>query len=549
MRYSIALSFLLCFSTHSHGRSTQQKTPQLTLVIIIDQFAYNYLYKLQPFLKGGIKYLLQNGTVYENAHYQYAMPETAAGHATLQTGTLPKDHGIIANAWFADGKHINSDDDDSGKSFVFGPRNTTQPYGKSAHFLMVDGLSDQFMLQSQPNSPHHVIGLSLKSRAAIFAAGSLGTPFWFDTKMGMFTSSEAYMESLPTWVKNFNTTLHNQLQHGCTWHLAYPNKPKAYNFYDINNYKFGGNKESLIEKDISITRDTEEPYTPFEATPCANQMLINLAKQCIDHYCDKKNKTLLWLSLSSLDFIAHQDGPYAKDSIDMIYHIDKQLTPLIEHAMRAVGRQNVLFVLTADHGVMPLQGILQEHKLQHVYRYQAQDIIDELNNAMLESLGIKDIVLSYQAPTLYLDTEKLYDLEKAMQDKLISTLKKILLAKPGIKNVWTAQELNALCFDASQELESYYKHQLYAGRSGNLVIQPQPYTLLAKHSNGTTHETPYNYDTHVPLIFYQPMHSKKKKIIKKVYTTQVANTLAQMLHVPKPSASTAEVLPGLFRNQ
>lgn len=544
MRYHIAILLALCTSGQSHAQPHKQKTPHLTVVIIIDQFAYNYLYKLRSFLTGGIGFLLNNGTVYENAHYQYAMPETSAGHATLQTGTLPKDHGIIANAWYEHGKRVASDDDDTQKACVFGPNNTMQPYGKSGHALMVDGLSDQFMLQNQPDSPHHAISLSLKSRAAIFTAGSLGKPFWFDSKTGMFTSSRAYVKTIPAWIQNFNARVHNRLQEGCVWRLTYPHKAQAYNFYDTQNYPC---KNTLIGKKIDVAREAEEPYAAYEATPCANQLLIDLAKQCIDHYCTKKSKTLLWLSLSSLDLLAHEDGPYAKDSIDMIYHIDKQLMPLIQHAMRAVGKNNVLFVLTADHGVMPMQPILQEHKLAHVFRYQISNVITSLNSTIEKTFGIKNLITGYQPPALYLDPTQRKDFDSKQTAEITHAIKEELLAKPGIKNVWTHKELSALCFSPTQEIDSYYKNQLYPGRSGDIIIQLTPYTLISNYACGTSHETPYNYDTHVPLMFYYAKRSKKQKIVKKVYTTQVANSIAQLLNIPKPSASTAEVLPGLFR--
>jgi hypothetical protein len=70
--------------------------------------------------------------------------------------------------------------------------------------------------------------------------------------------------------------------------------------------------------------------------------------------------------------------------------------------------------------------------------------------------------------------------------------------------------------------------------------------LLSKYKAGTTHESPYNYDTHVPLVIYQPGKYEHISIIKKVYATQLANTLAQILNIQKPPASTAQLLPGIF---
>lgn len=549
MRGRFIAAFFLCLSGYISPIAKTAQTPRLTLVIIIDQFAYNYLYKLRPHLKGGIGFLLRNGTVYENAHFPHAMPETGPGHATLHTGTVPKDHGIIANSWFENGKEIKCDEDAADRAGVFGPHNDLQPYGASGHLMMVDGLSDQFMLQNQEESPHVALSLSLKSRSATLTAGSLGKAIWFDTKNGMFTSSQAYFEKLPEWLTTFNSQAQEALAHGCFWNLAYPKKPKAYKFYDTQSYTWAEYPTSLLEKNVPIQNTQGEPYADFTHTPCASQLLVDLAQAAINQYCtDKNNRTLLWLSLSSLDLLAHDFGPNSKDAIDMVYHIDKQIEHLITHVHRTVGKHNALIVLTADHGIMPIQGILKEHRLKHVYRHQARDIIEQQNSAIAQKFGIENVIQEYQAPTMYLNNHALAAVDAATKATIIDELKRLLKLVPGIKNVWTLGELETLCFTKAQEFESYFKNQIYAGRSGEIVIQPQPYTLLAKHEKGTTHETPYNYDTHVPLIFYYPPRIQKKKVVKKVYMTQVANTLAQLIHVPKPSASPADVLPGIFKH-
>ncbi|MCP4403058.1 MAG: hypothetical protein GY801_37850, partial [bacterium] len=52
------------------------------------------------FGEGGFRFLLEQGTVYTNAHYQYANTETIVGHATLATGAFPSEHGMTGNVWF-----------------------------------------------------------------------------------------------------------------------------------------------------------------------------------------------------------------------------------------------------------------------------------------------------------------------------------------------------------------------------------------------------------------------------------------------------------------
>ena len=166
--------YLLCFfliPISALGYNT--RPPRLTVVLVVDQFAHHYINKLYPQLKHGLRYLLDNGVVYTNAHMPHGQPSTATGHAGLNTGTCAKDHGFVANAWYENGKKVACDNDASGNAFVFSP-DGMHDYGKSAHRLMVDGLSDQCVLQSQPNSNFAVYSISGKSRSAIATASKLG---------------------------------------------------------------------------------------------------------------------------------------------------------------------------------------------------------------------------------------------------------------------------------------------------------------------------------------------------------------------------------------
>ncbi|MCX5922703.1 MAG: alkaline phosphatase family protein [Candidatus Dependentiae bacterium] len=524
--------------------------PHATIVFVIDQFAYHYLYKLKPFLTGGIRFLLDNGVVYENAHHPHAMPETAVGHTALNTGVLPKDHGIIANSWFdVSGKEIAPDDDDATTAAVFKSETEMHNYGKGPKLIMVDGLSDQFVLQSQPNTPHVAFSLSIKSRAAITTATKLGKAIWFDNETGLFTSSKAYFNQLPSWVVEFNKRKKVNELTTTQWNLMYEQNSKYYDFAQTHNYAYAAHNESVIGKTRTINHDpsNKDPFTSVYKSPMGNDLLLELAQDCIDKNLTKNNELLLWISLSSLDLIAHQYGPDSLEAIDMVYHVDAALKKFIQYAQKKIGKNKVLFVLTADHGVVPMQGILKEKGIKTAYKLSVQDLIKEMNEVVLKKHQIGSLVTHFQMPHFYFDGKLLKELNTAAMADITKELKAFLMLKDGVKNVWTYSELDMLPFDpVHQELENNFKMQRYPGRSGQLFVQLQPYALLTKYTTGTSHESPYNYDTHVPLVIYKKGEIEKKKVVQKVYSTQLANTLAQITNVQKPSASTAQVLPGIY---
>ncbi|MGD8347056.1 MAG: alkaline phosphatase family protein, partial [Lysobacterales bacterium] len=75
--------------------------PALILQITVDQLRADMVWRnADRFAEGGYRYLLDEGTVYTDARFRHATTVTAVGHATLATGSSPRQHGIVANDWW-----------------------------------------------------------------------------------------------------------------------------------------------------------------------------------------------------------------------------------------------------------------------------------------------------------------------------------------------------------------------------------------------------------------------------------------------------------------
>ena len=78
-----------------------KEKPKLILQITVDQFRGDLPTRYYERLgQGGLRYLLDQGVVYNNAHHAHANTETIVGHVTLATGAQPAAHGMIGNIWF-----------------------------------------------------------------------------------------------------------------------------------------------------------------------------------------------------------------------------------------------------------------------------------------------------------------------------------------------------------------------------------------------------------------------------------------------------------------
>ncbi len=74
---------------------------KLVVGIVVDQMRYEYLTRFEnKYGNGGFLRLINKGFNCKNNHFNYVPTYTGPGHASVYTGTTPKNHGIIANNWY-----------------------------------------------------------------------------------------------------------------------------------------------------------------------------------------------------------------------------------------------------------------------------------------------------------------------------------------------------------------------------------------------------------------------------------------------------------------
>lgn len=521
--------------------------PRVTIIMVVDQLAAHYFAKLSCFFNYGFKELIEKGLVYQNAYHPHAMPSTGPGHAALSTGCYPKDHGIVGNNWCTcQGILVSCDDDDPCKAAVINPATgRCYHYGKGPSNIMTDSISDQFMMSNQPDTPRAVFSVSLKSRASICTATKMGKAIWLDGKTGHFTSSKFYFNQLPRWLKEFNRHHNLSTISKVQWPLFYDKNSAAYDFKNIDNYAFA-QRPSIAGTSIAINHGGKYPFALFDMTPAANQLIFDLASFCIKTQLQQNpcQELLMWVCLSPLDIVGHTFGPESREAIDMIYHLDYQIQQFMNTIYSMLESNDVLFVLTADHGVSPIPELLEQEGYPSARRINYADLVPALNQSIKDKFEIDNFVDNCMSAQLYIKEKKLKKLSPEQQTESLSLLKKILQNHAGIKTVWTVPELQSRSFPTSA-IEFFYKNQIYPGRTGTLIVQPFPYCVIDDHYLGTGHRTPYAADTQVPLIVYQKNSIPSQRISENVWTLQLAPTLAHFMGIPKPSACIVPILPGI----
>ena len=112
--------------------------------------------------------------------------------------------------------------------------------------------------------------------------------------------------------------------------------------------------------------------------------------------------------------------------------------------------------------------------------------------------------------------KKIHRLSRHKQDKLINDIILLLQKEPGIAQAYQVAHLASLPTQIGSVVW-LLQNNIYQGRSGDIIIQISPYTLVSKYASGTKHDQPYSYNTHVPLMLYQAGSIERKTIMQRVW--------------------------------
>jgi hypothetical protein len=229
MRYYHFVLALLIVACEPKEDQKQSSPPKLVLQITVDGLRADLIDRYKDrFIDGGFNYLLDNGVVYTNAHYQHANTETIVGHTTLATGTIPAVHGMVGNVWY-DRKSgeiaYNIEDPDAPMlpsrkivkegAQVDPSQLAARTKGRSPRAILTSTISDEIFKSSAGKAK--IFGVSGKDRSAVAMAGHTGKAFWYSTDNGDFVTSQYYYQDYPNWVSDWNLQRKAEKMAGTSW--------------------------------------------------------------------------------------------------------------------------------------------------------------------------------------------------------------------------------------------------------------------------------------------------------------------------------------------
>ncbi len=285
-------------------------------------------------------------------------------------------------------------------------------------------------------------------------------------------------------------------------------------------------------------------YTQVIASPMGDRLLADFAKALIANEGLGKDTIpdYLSVSFSGVDAVNHFFGPSSLENEDMVLQLDRTLADFLGFIDRHVGLDKTLIVLSADHGMAEMPEYMAERGFV-AGRLTPDVILAAVDRITGELFGLDGLVKFYYRPYLYLDTDRVVATgldPQAVRERVADAL----TLEPGIHLAVTRREgLNAL---PNSKLVGQIRNNYHETRAGDIYIVQDPYWFnFDKGAVVAAHGSPWNYDTHVPVIFVG-YGIPPRVVHRRVQPADVAPTIAALLGMTAPASAQGTVLLEVF---
>jgi predicted AlkP superfamily pyrophosphatase or phosphodiesterase len=510
--------------------------PKLVVGIVVDQMRYDYLTRFYDhYGKDGFRRLVEQGFNCKNNHFNYAPTSTGPGHTSVYTGATPSVHGIIGNNWYdkeAD-VEVYCASDDSYTSV-----GTTSNAGQmSPHRMTVTTVTDELRLHTQMQGK--TIAIALKDRGAVLPGGhTANAAYWFHgADEGKWITSSYYMDQLPKWVMDFNTSGKAQ-SYKKAWNTLKDIREYKESGTDDNGYEglFNGETAPTFPHSTTSLLDKAKDFEIIKATPYGNSLTADFAIEALQKEGLGKDDItdFLAISFSSTDYVGHKYGVNSKEVQDTYLRLDEDLARLFKALDKNVGEGEYTLFLTSDHGAIEVPAYLKDQKIPAGYIDNAS-MSNKLTEFLKYTYGTEDIVKNYSNYQLFLDHEIINNLDLEMAE-VEENIALEILGYDFVDRVYTAYQMwqNEYTSGIPYILQNGYNQK----RSGDILLVMKP-GFISYSITGSTHGSPQIYDTHTPLLFYGK-GIKAGSTVGRTEIPDIAPTISALLGISFPSGATGK---------
>src|SRR6266576_678151 len=506
------MNFAVYFALLGWVLSPAPARPKLVVVITVDQLRPDYLTRWKSQLTGGLGQLATEGASFTDGYQDHAVTETAPGHSTILSRMWPAHTGIIRNS--------------EGVQDSLAPLIGTTGPGASPRRFRGTTLID-WLKAVDPTT--RVLSVSRKDRGAILPIGHAKEQvYWYQS--GLFTTSRYYADTLPSWVQAFNARRLPFKAANTTWSLLLPDS--AYKEADNEVWENGGAGVVFPHR---LPPDSVQAAAAVAGVPAMDSLTLLFALEGFEAlHLGRKGTDLLAVSLSTTDAVGHAFGPDSREIHDQVLRLDHYLAWFLKRLTDRVGRDNIVIVLTADHGVTSFPERTRAKTGAAAYRVSLDTLFAAVNHDLDRLAGTAGA-----APRAWLE----FDTGVLMQhyngrfaalglktDSILDALTARILRVQGVARVIKPADL-ARADTASDPVARRWLHHLTPDAGVVLTVTLQPGSVWdIPGFPYAMHGEPSEDDAHVPIIFWG-RGVKRGSFPGRMNTVDIAPTLAVLLGV------------------
>lgn len=533
------VAFLALIGVSGWAAQSEHASPDLMILIGVDQFRADYLVRYNKAFTGGFRRMLDSGTWYRKASVDHAPTLTLPGHTTLATGSNPRTHGITSNAWVSPAQELTAD----GRLIAVTPSldlsrrslGDERAHAWSSEHILVESLADWVR---KADAESRSVALSVTGLAAVYggrpASDRTDNHVYWLGSTGKFLTSDYYRDDYPDWVSEFNDTMADRYVARRVWQNSVSAEFRQLARADEVAYEYDGMHTQFPHHAEEATQG-EVGQAHYERwfgrySPYQNDALFDLAKTAVGklELGQRGTVDLLCLAIKLTDRIGHDFGPHSQEQLDVIVRLDRLLGDFFTYLDETVGAGKYVIALSADHGAPNISEYEHENGRQAL-RIESEDIaaaLERVSRLTSAFTGNPDKLPELIAASL----EEFPFIQKAMTpEDLLGT---------GVTDPITAAYRNSFRTDRPPT----YPMWTHENRYGNLVRPEHPVNFgvvveLVENANiwaaRSTHGSSYSYDRRVPILIMGP-GIPARVTDENVHTRDVAPTLANLLGIAYP---------------
>lgn len=514
----LAVTLLSAIEAHA-----QKQMPRMVVNITIDGLRSDLLEAFMPLYSDhGFKQIINNGIIYTHAQYPNDNLNRASSIATLATGAVPYDHGIIDQYWLnrATLRPTYCIDDEK-----YDGIQTTERYSPAR--LGVSTIGDELKVATQGKAM--VYAIAPFSDAAILSAGHAADgAYWIDPLRGMWASTSYYGPELPQWVAIANNKPLSKSLPTTVW------KPCTELSGNYCYFLSGG-----VRQPFAHTFKGPHAYAAFATSSLVNEHVYELAKSCLTYTTIGIDDIPDYMSLT---FYAggydHQPlDQCAMEVQDAYVRLDKVLGDLIRETNDKVGQGNTLFVITSTGTTDEENANLADYRIP-TGNFYIDRTANILNMMLMAVYGQGSYIEATYGNQIYLD-HKLIESKQLNITEVYDRCQELLLQSQGVKDAYSAQRLLMGAWTPGiSKIRNSYNPRL----SGDILVQVAPGWHLVNESTNQTKLTRESF-INFPIFIYG-LNLKSETIESPVTTDCIAATLASIMRIRAPNACHTAALSG-----